>query len=163
MKKELVSNSSSLIFIGKLWIFNLLRNIYSRILIPEPVFDELFKFDKPENNLIQKEIDSNFIIKQDVKNIKEVPLHIGEKAAISLCLEKNIPLLLSDDKKARQYARSLSIKTIGVLGVIIKNLELEKINNRQAKEFVNKLIERGYYMSPELYSKILELMDEAKK
>ena len=49
MKKELVSNSSSLIFIGKLGIFNLLRNICSRILIPESVFNELFKFDKPEN------------------------------------------------------------------------------------------------------------------
>ena len=161
MKKELVSNSSSLIFIGKLGIFALLKNIRSKVLIPEPVFNELFKFDKPENNLIQKEIDSNFIIKQNVKNIKEIPLHIGEKAAISLCLEKNIPLLLSDDKKARRYARSLNIKTMGVLGIILENLKLEKINKKQAKEFINKLIDKGYYMSPGLYAKILELIEES--
>ena len=44
MEKELVSNASSIIFIGKLGLFNLLKNIYSRILIPEPVFDEIFKY-----------------------------------------------------------------------------------------------------------------------
>jgi len=160
MEKELVSNASSLIFIGKLGIFYLLKNICQRVLIPKQVFDEIFKYDKSENNLIQKELDSNFIVKQDIKKIKDIPLHIGERAAISLCLEKNIKIFLSDDKKARSYARSLSLDTIGVLGIILESLKLKSINKKQAKELIRKLIDKGYYMSPGLYAKTLELIEE---
>ena len=78
-----------------------------------------------------------------------------------MCLEKNIFLFLSDDKKARQYARSLNIKTVGVLGIILENLKLEKINKKEAKELVSRLIDIGYYMSPGLYVKMLELIDGA--
>lgn len=160
MEEELVSNASSLIFIGKLGIFNLLKNICKRVLIPQQVFDEMLKFDKPENNLIQKEIYSNFIVKQEVKSIKEIPLHIGERAAISLCIEKNIKMFLSDDEKARLYARSLNLDTIGILGIILKNLRIKTINKKQAKELIIKLIDKGYYMSAGLYAKTLDLIEE---
>lgn len=160
MEEELVSNASSLIFIGKLRIFNLLKNICKRVLIPQQVFDEIFKYNKPENNLIQKELDSSFLVKQNVKNIKDIPLHIGEKAAISLCIEKNIKMFLSDDKKARLYARSLNLNTIGILGVILGNLRTKIINKKQAKELIIKLIDKGYYMSPGLYAKTLNLIEE---
>jgi predicted nucleic acid-binding protein len=159
MEKELVSNASSLIFIGKLGIFNLLKNVCQRILIPKQVFDEIFKYNKPENNLIQKELDSNFIVKQDIKSIKEIPLHIGERASISLCLEKNIKTFLSDDKKARRYARSLNLDTIGILGIILENLRAKSLNKKQAKELIKELIDKGYYMSPGLYAKTLELIE----
>lgn len=161
MEKELVSNASSLIFIGKLGIFNLLKNACQKIFIPKQVFDEIFKYDKPENNLIQKELDSGFLVKQNVKIIKEIPLHIGERAAISLCLEKNLKMFLSDDKKARCYARSLNLDTIGILGIILENLKIKFINKKQAKELIKELIDKGYYMSPDLYAKTLELIEEA--
>jgi len=159
MEKEIVSNTNSLIFIGKLNIFNLVKNLYNNILIPKEIIREIIKYNKPENSLIEQEINSGFIKETKVKEIKDFPIHIGERAAISLCLEKNIHTFLSDDKKARRYARSLKIKTIGVLGIIFANLKLKNINKKQAKELVQELIKNDYYMAPELYAEVLNVID----
>ncbi|MDP2925143.1 MAG: DUF3368 domain-containing protein [Nanoarchaeota archaeon] len=159
MEKEIVSNASSLIFIEKAKIFNLVKNLYSRILVPERVLKEIFKYNRPENIVIEQEINSGFIKLIKVRGVKDFPIHIGEKEAISLCLEKNIFLFLSDDKKARRYARSLKIETIGVLGVIINNLKLKHINKREARALMEKLIKEGYYMDPELYAEVMKIGD----
>jgi len=155
--EEIVSNTSSIIFIGKLNSFNLIKKLYSRILIPEEVIQELFKYNKSENNLIKREIDSGFIKEINPETIKNIPVHAGEKAAISLCLEKNLPFL-SDDKKARKYARSLKLQTIGVLGIILKNLQKKNLTKQEAKSLIRKLIENNYRMSIELYDRVMGLV-----
>jgi predicted nucleic acid-binding protein len=159
MEKEIVSNASSLVFIGKAQMFDLMKNLYNKVFIPKEVVKEIFEFKKPENPIIKQEINLGFIKEFKVKNIKNFPIDIGEKAAISLCLEKNIFVFLSDDKKARKYARSLKIKTIGVLGIILKNLKLKKINKKKAKRLIQRLIKKGFYMSSELYSEVLDVID----
>ncbi|MDD5194033.1 MAG: hypothetical protein PHF67_05645, partial [Candidatus Nanoarchaeia archaeon] len=78
MGKEVVSNASSIIFIGKLKLFNLVKNLYSRVFLPEEVVQEIFKYGNPENSLIKEEIISGFIKEAKVKEIKEFPLHAGE-------------------------------------------------------------------------------------
>ena len=60
MEKEIVSNTNSLIFIGKLNIFNLVKNLYNNILIPKEIIREIIKYNKPENSLIEQEI--NFLV-----------------------------------------------------------------------------------------------------
>ena len=159
MEKEIVSNTSSIIFICKLNILDLAKNIFHRILIPKEVIEELFNKNLPENRIIKEEL-GKFIIKTETKKIVNFPLGSGEKAALSLCLEKNIRIFLSDDKKARSYARSLNIKTIGVIGIILYNLQQKKINKKYARDLVDELIQKDYYMSSELYSKIIRLIDD---
>ena len=158
MKKEAVSNTSSIIFITKLNIFDLVKNMFSKILIPKEVIDEIFEKDVPENKLIKKELDE-FIKNIKVKNIKEFPLDKGEQAAISLCLEKNIKTFLSEDKKARNYARSLKIETIGIPGILLWNLKNKKIKKEKCLNLVNELIKKGYYLSPNLYSEIAKIIN----
>jgi|SRR3989344_7170373 len=158
MEKEIVSNTSSLIFLAKLNIFGLARNMFSCIIISEEVLDEILEKDKVENYLIQKEI-GEFIIVSEVKNVKDIPVDNGEKEAISLCLEKNIKKFLSDDKKARRYATNLDIEVMGVLGILLWNLQNTKINKKECLNLVNKLIEKGYFMSSELYSEVLTLIN----
>jgi len=85
-------------------------------------------------------------------------LDMGERAAISLCLEKKINIFLSDDKKARKLARGLSIETLGIAGIIKYNLEEKNISKEEAKDLINQLIKDGYYMSSILYSELLILV-----
>ena len=85
MEREIISNSSSLIFIGKLRIIDLLKNMFSKIIIPEDVVDEIFKKDCSENIYLQGEI-GKFIEVSKVKELKDFSLGKGEKASISLCL-----------------------------------------------------------------------------
>src|SRR3989338_5793910 len=126
MEKEVVSNTSSVIFQAKLDIFNLAKNIFSKIIIPTEVADELFKKNSPENERIKREL-NNFLIEKKVEKIKDFPLGGGERAAISLCLEREIKMFLSDDKKARVYARSLGLRSIGILGIILINLRDKRV------------------------------------
>ncbi len=156
---EIVTNTSSMIFIAKLDLFYLAKNIFSKILVPKQVIEEIFEKESPENILIKKELE-NFLLETGVKEIKNLFLDEGEKAAISLCLEKNIKILLSDDKKARAYAKNLGIDVIGVAGILIKNTEKNKIKKQEAKKILNKLIEHGYYISPYYFSKIMQEIDK---
>ena len=157
--EEAVTNTSSLIFIAKLNIFKLAENIFSKILVPKQVIDELFAKNKPENNFIKKEL-QNFLKEIEIKNVRDFPLDAGEQAAISLCLEKNVKTFLSDDKKARTYARSLKLETIGTLGILLWNLNHKKITKDDFFVLFKKLIDNGYYLSPNLYSEVMKLIKE---
>lgn len=155
---EIVSNTSSIVFLAKLNIFYLAKNIFSKIIIPKEVFIEIMENPGYELNIIEKELD-NFIQIAELKNIKELPIHLGEKAAISLCIEKNINKFLSDDKKARDYAESLDIEVIGILGIIIKNTKDKKLKKQDALKIINDLIKNDFYISSDLYLEIIKEID----
>jgi len=155
---EIVSNTSSIVFLAKLNIFYLAKNIFSKIIIPKEVFIEIMENPGYELNIIEKELD-NFIQIAELKNIKELPIHLGEKAAISLCIEKNINKFLSDDKKTRDYAESLDIEVIGILGIIIKNTKDKKLKKQDALKIINDLIKNDFYISSDLYLEIIKEID----
>ncbi len=159
--EKIVSNASSIIFIGKLNIFSYVKNLYSKILVPGEVIEEIFKYPKPEKHLIEQELKSGFIEETNTGRIKDFPLDLGERAALSLCIEKKVFSFLSDDKNARMYAKSLGIKVIGVIGIILENLRLKRINKIKARELINELIKNNLYTTPGLYADILRLIDEA--
>lgn len=158
MEGEIAVNTSSLIYIAKLDIFNLAKNMFSRFLVPREVIEEIFEKEEIENNLIKKEL-NKFIKEIEINKIRDFNLHKGEKAAISLCLEKGLPFL-SDDKKARKIAHSLGIEFTGVLGILIWNLEHKKIGKKECRELIKKLIGKGYYMNPSLYDEVRDILDD---
>lgn len=158
MEKEVVANTSSLIFIAKLDIFNLAKNLFSRILAPKQVINEILEKDNPETLIIKREL-KKFLKESGVKKIRNFSLGEGEKAAISLCLERKIKIFLSDDKKARNFARSLGLDTLGTIGILLWNLEHEKITKDELLKILNKLIDNGFYISPKLYVEIMKIVD----
>lgn len=155
MEKEAVADSSFIIFIAKLDAFNLVKNTFSRILLPEEVIEELFRKNSSENELIKRQL-ADLLVKLSVKEIRDIPLGDGEKAAISLCLEKKVKILLSDDKKARTFAKSLGLSVLGILGLLLINLKENRLNRKNFIELLNKLVGLGYYISPALYAEIMK-------
>jgi predicted nucleic acid-binding protein len=134
--------------------------MFSKILVPKEVIEEIFGKDSPENIVIKREL-GNFIIEIKVENINDLNIHRGEKAAISACLEKNLPFL-SDDKKARKLAALLEIECTGVIGILIWNLEKNKINKQECKRLLKKLIESGYYMTTRIYDEIISIIEKGE-
>jgi len=157
-KKEAVTNSSSIIFIAKLNKFNLMKNIFKEVLIPSEVVKELLQKESSENISIIHEM-KGFLKETNPVKIVEYALGAGEKSAISLCLEKKGRFFISDDRKARGYARRMGIETIGVIGIILENLERSMIDKNEAKSLVNRLIKKGYYMSTLFYSRTMETIE----
>ncbi len=158
MEKEAVANTSSLLFLAKLKRLDLVKSIFFHILIPKQVLEEIFSKNKPENIVIKNEL-REFLKEIEVKQLKDFTLDKGEKAAISLCLEKNIKTFISDDKKARKIARSLEIETLGLVGIILHNLEISKITKKEALKLIEELIKNGYYMSSSLYTKVIQVIN----
>ncbi len=158
-KEKAVTNANTLIFIAKIDIFDLAKNIFSEIFITDEVFEEIFKKGCIENLKIEKELNT-FLKKVSMKNLKNLLIDKGEISAISYCLEKNIKTFLSDDKKARITAESLGIKAKGILGIILDNLQKKKITNERAKVLIKKLIENGYYISSDIYDELMSLIEE---
>ena len=157
-KKEAVSNASTIIFAAKVNRFDLLKNLFKKILVPPEVLVEIFKKDSPENNIIKREIR---ILIDEVKaeKIADIPVGIGERAAISCCIEKEIPVFLSDDKKARNFAESLNIKSLGILGIILINLKKRFISPEAGKKIFEELINKGFYVSSDIYSEMIKQIE----
>jgi len=155
MEKEIaVTNTNTLIFIAKLNLFHLAKNMFSEILITKQIIEELFRKESPENSIVKKELE-NFLKEVKVKKVKELPLGLGEASAISYCLENKIKTFLSDDKRARTIAESFDIKTNGTLSILFWNLERKKINKEECKELIERLIKIGFYIDPELLSEVM--------
>lgn len=157
MEKKAVTNTSSIIFIAKLDIFHLVKNLFHQILIPKEVVKEIFEKDSPENAIIEKEF-QEFLKEVEVKSIKEISIGTGERAAISYCLENNIKTFLSDDKKARKFADALGLDTIGIIGILLWNFKHKNITKKEFVKLVDALAEGDYFMSPSLYSELMKLI-----
>ncbi len=153
-KEKAVTNTSSLIFLAKIDAFYLAKNIFSQIFVPKEVVDEISRKKTSEIFIIEKEFSS--FLKKAEGSIKEMPLDEGEKAAISYCLEKKINILISDDLRARKYARAFGIKVIGVLGIMLVNLKMKAITKNEFLSILQRLIDNNYYMSLQLYTELMK-------
>ncbi len=108
-----------LIIIDKLF---LLKDNFSKIIIPQIVHKEILQFSKQcdlseylhSDWISVNGITNNKLFTELLKKIDE-----GESEAIVLSQELHAVLLLIDEQKGTEIARSFGIKTIGLLGVLL--------------------------------------------
>ena len=80
----------------------------------------------------------------------------GEKAAISLAIDKKINLILLDERKARRVAKFYDLHPKGTIGILAEALKKNKRTKKEFKELIQKLIEEGYRISEELIIALLK-------
>ena len=108
-----------LIIIDKL---SLLRDNFSKIIIPQTVHEEILQLSSQYN--LREYLHSNWITVNTIINNKlfnELLQKVdeGESEAIVLSQEIYADLLLINEQKGTELARSLGIKTIGLPGVLL--------------------------------------------
>ncbi len=149
---------TNLIHINRL---DILFELFGVILIPLAVYEELsvLEFQKKiidENKhwIFVEEISDLEILENNIKN-----LDTGETHAIILAIRKNADFLIVDEIKARIVAVENNIKVVGLLGILIKAKQKGIVEN--VKIILNQLkTETGFWIKPDLYTKILELANE---
>lgn len=160
----IVSDTSPLLnfaFIDKLKILN---SLYEKIYMPEAVFNEITK-DK-NDNISKKVIDYKWIYTKKISNKSlnnslQFDLDKGESEALTLYLDLNADLLLIDERKAREIAKRLNIRYIGILGVLMeaKNKNIIK----RIKPILDELIiKAGFWIGKDLYNHFLKTVKEVK-
>ncbi|MCC6724964.1 MAG: DUF3368 domain-containing protein [Saprospiraceae bacterium] len=141
----------------------MLREIYQQIIVPQAVYDELMKLKSFGYDI--QEIDKlGWIIIRKPVNAQQVlllriNLDAGESEAIVLSQEINAGLLLIDERAGAKKAKEMGLKTIGLLGVLVKAKELGLIDS--LKSMLEDLQEEaGFWLSSKLKKEILEVVGE---
>ena len=155
---KIVIDSSPLISLTVIDQLELLERLFSTVIVPQAVYREV----KAAKNRSEYERIVNFIknrvyLSKEEKNMRS-KLGDGETEAITLYFELNADLLIIDDKKARNEAKSKNIKFLGTLGIL--TLAKRKGFIRELRGYFIELIKNQRYFPIELMNQILTLNQE---
>ncbi len=151
---NIIVNSTPLIALSGIGELNLLKDLYSTIIIPSAVYSEI---GAKTSSVTKREIEQALdwikvctIENHIAKTLYKSQLHDGEVEVMILGKELNAELLIIDDKNAKKHAKYLGFKVTGTLGVILKSKKEGHI--QKIKPLLEKLIAENIYLD----SKIVE-------
>lgn len=151
------SSISNLLIIGEV---HLLRILFSTVVVPDAVYEELCRVPAQKNTLQRLDwIERRKLA--DIRLFKRLrdELDRGESEAIALAVELEADLLLIDESLGREVAKSLGLKITGILGVLIRAKDAGYIT--EVRPLVNKLIdEADFWVGANTISTALHLAGE---
>ena len=116
---EIVSNTGPLIALASIGQFDLLRNLFGRIIVPPAVRAEV-----QDKTSLAALTAAKWIVVQPAQDMLAVQLlrdelDAGESEAIILARELDADLVLIDERAATRKARGVGLQAIGTLGVLL--------------------------------------------
>ena len=149
--KVILSDTSVLIALSNIDELDILHKVYKNITITSEVSKE-FGEDLPSWITINEVMDRTKI------DLLLLELDAGEASSIVLALEKTNSILIIDEKKGRMIAKRMGLVIIGLLGVLVKAKELNKITS--LRPILERLENVGFRISSKLKNKILNRVGE---
>ena len=157
-----VCDSTILIGLVKIGRLELLREVFSKISIPEEVFHELVVrgADKPGSKDIK---DARWIEVMTIKDKTQVDLLMislekGEAEVLVLAKELGTFLILMDEEKARKSAVIAGYNVMGLLGLFILAKKLGFID--QVRPLIDELRRKKFRVSERVVSEALKRAGE---
>jgi uncharacterized protein len=160
---NIVSNASPLIALIRIGQLDLLRQLYSEIIIPDAVWHEVVVegADQPGAEAVSS---ASWIVRRTVTNRALVhglqqELDVGEAEAIALAVEMDDALLLMDERLGRDTARHFGIRYTGVVGVLMEAKHQGFV--RAIQPHLDALRDlAGFRVSEALYQRVLQDVGE---
>ena len=143
----IIADSSSIIVLHETDLLHLLHEIYLQVTITPQVADEI-RIALPDWMKISAPSDQQ-MVSTLLKDLDE-----GEASSIALALEHRNSLPIIDEKDGRKVAISLNIPIIGTLAVLLEAKQKRLVSS--FKECLNKLLNKGFRVSPRLIEKFLK-------
>ena len=152
----IISDSTTLIILSNLDRFDLLSNIFPKIIIPQAVYEELnAKVKTTLPAFIEvKEVSSSKLLEE-----LKLLLDLGESEAIALAVDLKSKLII-DERKGRKIAVNMGIAITGLLGIVYLNIKNSFISKVEAKEFLESAIADGYRISSLLIEDMFKRVDK---
>ena len=149
--RDVIADTSCLIVLDNIESLDILERLYGTVLVTPTIRHEY-----------GQELPS-FIEVRSVKNhsyetLLRSVVDPGEASAIALCLEVADPLLILDDRKARNVAQQAEIPLTGTIGIILKAKERGVVP--EIAPLLERLTDTGFWMSEELRLQALKLAGE---
>ncbi|MFV1967498.1 MAG: DUF3368 domain-containing protein [Pirellulaceae bacterium] len=160
---SVVSNASPLINLARVGQFELIREVYAEISIPEAVLQEVVEegAGQPGADEVKR---AGWIKTQAVRNGLLVQalrqdLDAGEAEAIVLAIELDADLLLMDERRGREVARHLGVALTGVIGLLVEAKHRRLVS--AIKPLLDALRDQaGFHIRQALYERVLTDVDE---
>ena len=159
-EKPVVVNNTPLVALWELNLSSLFRELYTEVWIPPAVKDEFLKVDSAARRALLES--ATWIKTVRLRNPQRAHtyagLHHGESSVLALAAEHNARRVIIDERKARLYAQRIGLQVTGTIGVLLFAKENGLID--EIKPLINRLHERGLYMSSTFIAKALRLAGE---
>lgn len=148
--RDVVTNTSPLLYLHQLRLLELLPRLYERVVVPSAVVAELsdgarLGYDVPAPSTLP------WAVVEAPPGAAILPmvtaLGDGERAAIALAASRKSDLLLLDDGLARRHARLLGLTVTGTLGVLLRGKTEGHVP--VVAPVVDKLEQLGFRLAPE--------------
>jgi uncharacterized protein len=138
---------SNLLQIGEI---ELLRLIFSRVIIPDAVYREICEVEANRTALIQLDwIERMTVSDTTLRDRLLLTVDPGEADAIALAVELSADYLLIDEALGRSVAKDLGLNITGLLGVLLRAKRDGHIT--QIKPYLDRLVnEVGFRLSAAL-------------
>jgi predicted nucleic acid-binding protein len=156
---RVIVDSSSLIGLAQIKQFELLKELFSEVYIPETVYNEVVIKGKgePGSEETERAVKDGWIIKKTAADkiavqVLSSTLGEGESEVIILYKELGFDYAIIDEKTARDMAELMDINLIGVIGII--DMAIGKGFDINKKVMVDQLIEKGFRISSKLYKRM---------
>ena len=150
MHKNIIVDTSCLIILTKINELNLLKHLYSKVIITKEIANE-FGSELPDWVTVYP------IERNNIKLLFESKIDRGEASAIRLALTMPNSAIM-DDLKGRTFAKQFKLNVTGTIGVIIaaknKNIILS------IKPILNKIKATNFFISKEIEEEALLLAKE---
>ena len=157
---SIISNSSPLIFLGKIGRLDILEKLFVKVYIPQAVYDETVLPDKDDDvsrTIVEKVSLGQFEV---FKVGNEVAiralagrLHLGEIEVIIGADELNIRNVILDDVYARNKAKQFELSVTGTLGILLLAFNQGFIEDIELE--LQRLMDIGFRISNDLLRKII--------
>lgn len=117
-----ISDSSSLIAVAAVGHLEVLRGLYSEVIVPLAVWNEVTVPTRAGATDIRNApwIRVAAVTNRSLINALPQPVGPGEGEAIVLAQELSADLLLIDERRARKTALQLGLRVTGVVGVLLE-------------------------------------------
>lgn len=145
MPERAIVDTSALIALEKINLLDALCKIYTEIIMPEAVINEIgtpsidcYSVKKIESPLVRL-------------LVNDLNLGRGESEVIALSSETGIRVII-DDLKARKVAETLGLNVTGTIGILLKAEKMRLIESAYDK--AKELKAKGFYVSDELLENI---------
>lgn len=157
---KVVSNTTPIISLLKISRLEILKVLYSEIIIPQAVFLEI---EKGRNKKYYYDLSNLSWIK--IQNIHDkhwrkyfLDLDAGEAEAIILASEINADTIIMDEKLGRLYAKNAGLKVTGTIGLLVKARKSGLI--KELKPLLIELTEKDVWISERLIIEVCKIVDE---
>jgi predicted nucleic acid-binding protein len=157
----LVADSSALVALSVCDSLTLLDQLFKEVIVPEAVFLEVVKGDKPEANVLKKYLQEK-VRKVDMRSFIYLDgnADAGETEAMLLYKQELADKLLIDDRRGRRIAKINGINTIGSLGILLSAKQAGLIS--KIKPQIENIAASRVYLTQSLIEMVLEIARENK-